>query len=82
MLTLPFSLMAAQNSVFPNEERILIPSPLVATYDLLPEMSAPELTRVLIDAIHSKAYDVIICNYANADMVGHSGNFAATDKGY
>lgn len=66
--------------VFANEDRILIPSPPVATYDLLPEMSAPELTRALVDAIRSEAYDVIICNYANADMVGHTGDFNATIK--
>ena len=63
---------------FPNEKRILIPSPHVATYDLQPEMSAPKLTTTLVEAINSQAYDVIICNYANADMVGHSGNFDAT----
>ena len=63
---------------FPREERILIPSPSVATYDLLPQMSAPELTDQLVQAIHHDEYDVIICNYANADMVGHSGNFSAT----
>lgn len=67
-------------TVFPNEDRILIPSPKVATYDLKPEMSAPELTNALVDAIHSQRFDVIICNYANADMVGHSGNFSATQK--
>ncbi|KTD23836.1 phosphoglycerate mutase [Legionella lansingensis] len=66
--------------VFANEDRLLIPSPLVATYDLLPEMSAPEVTHALVDAIRSDAYDVIICNYANADMVGHTGDFAATVK--
>ena len=65
---------------FPGEDRVLIPSPKVATYDLKPEMSAPELTARLIQEIHSEKYDVIICNYANADMVGHSGNFAATVK--
>jgi 2,3-bisphosphoglycerate-independent phosphoglycerate mutase len=64
--------------IFPNEQRIMIQSPKVATYDLQPEMSAPELTNTLIDAIKSQLYDVIICNYANADMVGHSGNFEAT----
>lgn len=61
-----------------HEERILIPSPSVATYDLQPEMSARLLTQVLIDAIHQDQYDVIICNYANADMVGHTGNMSAT----
>ncbi|WP_133127920.1 2,3-bisphosphoglycerate-independent phosphoglycerate mutase [Legionella nagasakiensis] len=65
---------------YANEDRILIPSPLVTTYDLKPEMSAPELTKTLVNAIQQQAYDVIICNYANADMVGHTGNFAATVK--
>ncbi|MGH8597445.1 MAG: 2,3-bisphosphoglycerate-independent phosphoglycerate mutase [Gammaproteobacteria bacterium] len=63
---------------FPGEERILIPSPQVATYDMKPEMSASEVTARLIDAIASRAYDLIICNFANADMVGHTGDFAAT----
>lgn len=63
---------------FTNEDRILIPSPQIATYDLLPQMSAVELTHALVDAIESDAYDVIVCNYANADMVGHSGDFTAT----
>lgn len=65
---------------YPGEDRILIPSPKVATYDLQPEMSAPELTEKLITAIHSHNYDVIICNFANPDMVGHTGDFAATVK--
>jgi 2,3-bisphosphoglycerate-independent phosphoglycerate mutase len=63
-----------------NEDRILIPSPTVATYDLQPEMSAFELTEQLVNAIKSKKYDAIICNYANPDMVGHTGNLAATIK--
>lgn len=63
---------------FPNEERMLIPSPPVATYDLKPEMSAPELTERLVSAIQSKNYQMIICNFANPDMVGHTGNFTAT----
>lgn len=63
-----------------NEERILIPSPKVATYDLQPEMSAREVTSRLVEEIKSKRYDFIVCNYANADMVGHSGNFKATVK--
>jgi 2,3-bisphosphoglycerate-independent phosphoglycerate mutase len=65
---------------YPNEDRILIPSPKVATYDLQPEMSAPELTDQLIAAIESGKYDLIICNFANPDMVGHSGNLPATIK--
>lgn len=63
---------------FLNEDRILIPSPKVSTYDLQPEMNAPLLTQALISAIQEQKYDVIICNYANADMVGHTGNFNAT----
>lgn len=65
---------------FPGEERVLIPSPKVATYDLQPEMSAHELTEKLVTAIESTQYDVIICNFANPDMVGHSGNLPATIK--
>lgn len=63
---------------FIGEERILVPSKRVATYDLLPEMSAIEVTDKLVEAILHGNYDVIICNFANADMVGHTGNFVAT----
>lgn len=63
---------------FEHEDRILIPSPQVATYDLQPSMSAFELTEKLIEDIKLQKHDVIICNFANADMVGHSGNMAAT----
>ncbi len=73
-----FFLNGGSELIFANEERILISSPNVATYDLQPEMSAPELTRTLVDAIRGQTYDVIICNYANADMVGHTGDFDAT----
>lgn len=62
---------------YPGEERILIPSPKVATYDLQPEMSAVELTDQLVAAIESEKFDAIICNYANADMVGHTGKMPA-----
>ena len=65
---------------FKNEDRILIPSPKVKTYDLKPEMSAFEVTEKLVEAICSKKYDAIICNYANGDMVGHTGNFEASIK--
>ena len=65
---------------FPNETRKLIPSPKIATYDLKPEMSAYLLTDQLIDAIQNKKYDVIICNYANPDMIGHTGNEIAAKK--
>ena len=63
---------------FPGEERILIPSPQVATYDLKPEMSAPEMTDALVDAIAGGHFDLIVVNYANGDMVGHSGKLSAT----
>ena len=62
---------------FAGEERLLVPSPDVATYDLKPEMSAHELTEGLLNAIRSDGFDVIICNYANGDMVGHTGNLNA-----
>jgi len=65
---------------FENEDRILVPSPKVKTYDLKPEMSAFEVTDKLVDAIKSKKYDAIICNYANGDMVGHTGDFDASVK--
>lgn len=65
---------------YSGEERILIPSPKVATYDLQPEMSAREVTDKLVEAIESKQYALIVCNFANPDMVGHTGNFAATVK--
>ena len=66
--------------VFEGEERILIPSPKVKTYDLKPEMSAFELTDALVDAIASGKFDVIVVNYANPDMVGHSGILSAAVK--
>ncbi|TAJ76894.1 MAG: 2,3-bisphosphoglycerate-independent phosphoglycerate mutase [Gallionellaceae bacterium] len=64
----------------PGEDRILVPSPKVATYDLQPEMSAFEVTDKLEAAIRSKQYQAILCNYANGDMVGHSGDMAAAVK--
>lgn len=65
---------------FDGEDRELIPSPQVATYDLQPEMNAPLLTDKFIAAIESGKYDFIMCNFANPDMVGHTGNFDATVK--
>jgi 2,3-bisphosphoglycerate-independent phosphoglycerate mutase len=62
---------------YPGEERILVPSPKVATYDLKPEMSAREVTDKLVEAIESRRYAAIVCNYANGDMVGHTGNLEA-----
>lgn len=75
-----FFFNGGEERVFKGEDRILIPSPHVATYDQKPEMSAYEVTDKLVEAIDSRKYDAIICNYANADMVGHSGNFLATIK--
>ncbi len=63
---------------YPGEERELVPSPKVATYDLKPEMSAEGVTDVAVNAIEKRDFDVIVMNYANADMVGHSGKFAPT----
>lgn len=65
---------------FKGEDRILINSPKVATYDLQPEMSSAELTEKLVGAIASGKYDVIICNYPNGDMVGHTGDYDAAVK--
>ncbi len=65
---------------FGGEERILVPSPKVATYDLKPEMSAQGITDTVVKAIEKGEFDAIIMNYANADMVGHSGNLEATIK--
>jgi 2,3-bisphosphoglycerate-independent phosphoglycerate mutase len=62
---------------YPYEDRKLVPSPKVATYDLQPEMSAPEVAAVLAEACEGSAYDVVIINFANGDMVGHTGNFEA-----
>jgi 2,3-bisphosphoglycerate-independent phosphoglycerate mutase len=65
---------------YKGEERLLVPSQKVATYDLMPEMSAPGVTDVLCNAIAAKQHDFILCNYANGDMVGHSGVLAAAVK--
>ncbi len=66
-----------EEQVFAGEERVLIPSPKVATYDLQPEMSAPELVRRLVGEIESGRHELIVCNVANPDMVGHTGRFEA-----
>src|SRR5262245_10332169 len=65
---------------FEGEDRILVPSPRVKTYDLKPEMSAPEVTDKLVEAVGSAKYDLIVVNYANSDMVGHTGELAAAVK--
>ncbi|WP_417780507.1 2,3-bisphosphoglycerate-independent phosphoglycerate mutase [Stutzerimonas xanthomarina] len=75
-----FFFSGGREEPFAGEERILIPSPQVATYDMQPEMSAPEVTDRIVDAIENQRYDVIIVNYANGDMVGHTGVFEAAVK--
>ena len=65
---------------FPGEERRLVPSQKVATYDLAPEMSARGITDVLCGALAAREHDFVLCNYANADMVGHTGSIPATVK--
>lgn len=75
-----FFFSGGREEPFEGEERILIPSPKVATYDLQPEMSAPEVTDKIVDAILHQRYDVIVVNYANGDMVGHTGVFEAAVK--
>jgi 2,3-bisphosphoglycerate-independent phosphoglycerate mutase len=62
---------------FPGEERLMVPSPKVATYDLQPEMSAPELTERAVEAIRSGRFDLVVLNFANPDMVGHTGSLSA-----
>jgi 2,3-bisphosphoglycerate-independent phosphoglycerate mutase len=75
-----FFFNGGREAPFSGEDRLLVPSPKVATYDLKPEMSAPELTDEAVRRIQSGDYDVIIMNYANADMVGHTGVIPATVK--
>jgi len=72
-----FFLNGGEETVYPGEDRILVPSPKVATYDLQPEMAAPEVTERLVGAIASGRYDLIVVNYANPDMVGHTGMLPA-----
>ena len=75
-----FFFNGGKETPYDNEDRIIIPSPKVAIYDQKPKMSAYEITEKVIEIIKQKKYDVIIINYANADMVGHTGNFEATVK--
>ncbi len=72
-----FFLNGGDETVYAGEDRILIPSPKVATYDLQPEMSVKALTDALVEQVESRKYDAIICNIANPDMVGHSGKLSA-----
>ena len=75
-----FFFNGGREAPFEGEDRILVPSPKVATYDLKPEMSAPEVTEKLVDAIDSDKYDFIVVNFANGDMVGHTGVYEAIQK--
>ncbi len=75
-----FFFNGGEEKQYPGEDRILVPSPKVETYDLQPEMSAYIVTDKVVEAIESKKYDCIILNYANPDMVGHTGNLDATIK--
>lgn len=75
-----FFFNGGEEKPYPGEERVLVPSPKVATYDLQPEMSSVELTDKLVEAIDGGQFDLIICNYANADMVGHTGDTDAAIK--
>lgn len=75
-----FFFSGGREELYEGETRELVNSPDVATYDLKPEMSAPEVTDKLVDAIENQKYDLIVCNYANGDMVGHTGVFDAAVK--
>ena len=75
-----FFFNGGEERMFEGEDRILINSPKVATYDLKPEMSLYEVTDALVEAIESRKYDTIICNFANGDMVGHTGIMEAALK--
>jgi len=75
-----FFFNGGKETLFEGEERILIPSPKVATYDLKPEMSAVEVTDKLVEAVNADKFDVIIVNYANGDMLGHTGIIEAAIK--
>jgi 2,3-bisphosphoglycerate-independent phosphoglycerate mutase len=75
-----YFLNGGEEAQYAGEDRIMVPSPKVATYDLQPEMSAPELTDKAVEAIGSGKYDLIVLNYANPDMVGHTGSLPAAIK--
>ena len=75
-----YFLNGGEETPYQGEDRIMVPSPKVATYDLQPEMSAPELTDKAVDAINSGKYDLIVLNFANPDMVGHTGSLPAAIK--
>ena len=76
-----YFLNGGREEPYPGEDRVMVPSPKVATYDLQPEMSAPELTDKAVEAIDSGRYDLIVLNYANPDMVGHTGDSRRRHQG-
>jgi 2,3-bisphosphoglycerate-independent phosphoglycerate mutase len=76
-----FFLNGTVEEPFPGESREIIPSPRVSSYEQAPEMAAPDIAKAVVSAIEGGEHDVIICNFANADMVGHTGSFEATIKG-
>ncbi|KAA3608751.1 MAG: 2,3-bisphosphoglycerate-independent phosphoglycerate mutase [Planctomycetota bacterium] len=75
-----FFFNGGREEVYPGEERVLVPSPKVATYDLQPEMSAPQVTEVVLDQLHRERQDLYVVNFANADMVGHTGIQEAAEE--
>ena len=75
-----FFLNGGEEREMPGEERVLVPSPRVATYDLQPEMAAAEVTDGVVEAVEGRRFDLIVVNYANTDMVGHTGDLAAAMK--
>lgn len=75
-----FFFNGGSETVFPGEERQIVPSQRVASYSEKPEMSAPEITKKIVEEVQNETFDLIIANYANADMVGHSGDLKATKK--
>ena len=75
-----FFFNGGRETPYDNEDRILVPSPKVATYDLQPEMSAYEVKDKLVEAIATEKYDFIVVNFANGDMVGHTGVYEAIEK--
>jgi 2,3-bisphosphoglycerate-independent phosphoglycerate mutase len=75
-----YFLNGGEETPYPGEDRIMVPSPKVATYDLQPEMSAPELAAKAVEAINEEKYDLIVLNFANPDMVGHTGRLPAAIK--
>ena len=74
---LPYFFNGGLEKPFPGEDRQLIQSPMVATYDRAPAMSAKEVTKAVCDAVKKRVYSLIVVNYANPDMVGHTGNIEA-----